>query len=84
MPASSVPIDLSRPSRVAAADEVRRAAAGDMPCATSNENSSAFRPCGLTAESVPKATFTPMASARRKVADRAVTAAFALAAISGG
>ena len=63
---------------------MRRAAAGVMPRLTIRPNSCALRPWGLTAESVPKATFTPSASARRKLAERAATAARALAAISGG
>ncbi len=47
-------------------------------------NSCAFRPWGLTPESVPKAIFTPAWIARRNAAPCASAAARALAAISGG
>ena len=47
-------------------------------------NSCAFRPCGETAESVPKAIFTPIFTARRNISSWAANAAFALAATGGG
>jgi len=83
-PASIVPVSRSTPSSMAAVDEVRSAAAADRPCSTSNVNSSALRPCGLTPLSVPKAIFTPAPTARLNADERPSSASSALAAISGG
>ena len=54
------------------------------PVLDEQPNSCALSPCGLTAESVPKAIFTPAFSARSNAAERAASAACAFVAISGG
>ncbi len=41
---------------------------GDMPPSTMSSNSRALSPCSDTPESVPKAIFTPAATARANVA----------------
>ena len=76
---------LSTPSSAAATEvPARSAAAGLIPWPASRANSSAFRPWGLTPESVPNAIFTPMRMAWRRAAPWASAAALALTAISGG